>query len=99
MYEGEYDHYNILNLGVHDKFRRRGIGSLLLDRMKDRLERDEERDHLRFDVRETNLPTQLFLRNNGFLATGVLKRYFKDYWTEDGPPEVEDAYNFCFRGN
>jgi len=97
MYEKKYDHFNIINLGVHKDYRRRKVGSLLMSRLKNLL--DEKRNYLTFDVRETNLPTQLFLRNNGFLATGVVRDYFKDYWFEEDPPEVEDAFSFRYEAD
>lgn len=94
MYELLDEELVILNLGVHPEYRREGVGSMLLDRLKSRL---KQRKRIVFDVRETNLPTQIFLKENGFRATNVMRAYFQDYWLEDGPVEVEDAYSFEWR--
>ena len=44
----------------------------------------ERRSRIALEVRETNLPAQLFFRASGFRATSVLKDFYQD--------TTEDAY-------
>jgi ribosomal-protein-alanine N-acetyltransferase len=48
----------------------------------------QRRDRILLEVRETNLPAQLFFRANGFRAISLLREYY-----EDSP---EDAYLMQF---
>lgn len=91
VYEKTESNLTILNIAVSKNYRRRGLGTLLLDRVKNLL--NDQRNFLSIDVRENNLSTHLFLKQNEFLGTGVLRDHFKDYWVED-KPEIEDGYNF-----
>ena len=49
----------------------------------------QRRNRIVLEVRETNLPAQLFFRQLGFRATGVLKSFY-----EDTP---EDAFLMQYR--
>ena len=71
----------LLKLVVHPHARGLGIGSLLLDRVK-------ENASVTIRVRETDLALQKFLSASGFKAKRVLRSYFGD--TE------EDAYLMRF---
>jgi ribosomal-protein-alanine N-acetyltransferase len=44
----------------------------------------EHRNRVLLEVRETNLPAQLFFRDHGFRAVSVLKDFYQD--------TTEDAY-------
>lgn len=79
---------DIVNLVVHQDYRRRGIASLLLEKLATR----SRWHHMETCVRETNLSAQLFFKSKGFLATGVRRRYFQDEYF--GENKVEDAYHF-----
>jgi [ribosomal protein S18]-alanine N-acetyltransferase len=92
VYEKTKNHLNMLNLAVSKNYRRRGIGSLLLTRLKNVL--NPQRSKLSVTVRESNLTTQLFLKSNEFIATGVLRNYFHDHFETE--TEIEDAYNFKY---
>jgi len=91
IYEFEEDQFTILNLGVHPDFRRKRIGMMLIDKIKSRMKR---RKKLVMNVRESNFVTQLFLREAKFLATGIVRNFFEDYWDAESAPELENAY--CF---
>lgn len=56
--------YLLLNLAVVPEHRRRGVGSLLIDRLRDYCMSDNKA--IVTDVREGNLTAQCFLRSRGF---------------------------------
>lgn len=92
-YEFIEDEIHIHNLGLRSQFTGSGLGSKIFDHMKKKL-RDGKRT-LKLVVRETNLKMQLFLKKRGFLAIGVARNYFIDYYPND--VKREDGYCFEFR--
>jgi ribosomal-protein-alanine N-acetyltransferase len=60
-----------------------GIGRQMAEKLMGKLS-SQHRTAITLEVRETNLPAQLFFRSLGFRATNVLRSYY-----EDSP---EDAY-------
>ena len=58
-------------------------------RLARRFVSQQRRNRIILEVRETNLPAQLFFRENGFRAVSVLREYY-----EDTP---EDAYLMQYR--
>lgn len=84
LYELRRGVLDILRLAVAPEFRRRGVGSRIIEAVKDRAP-IVNRSSVTFAVRESNLTAQLFLRHCGFLAHCTMDEYF-----EDG----EDAYLF-----
>jgi len=77
----------IVNLAVHPERQRQGVGTALVDRLKQKLS-PERRVRLIADVRETNLQAQLFFRELGFRALMVKRQRFDNQ---------EDAYHFQYR--
>lgn len=77
----------ILNFAVHPDFRRQQVGTAILDKLKRKLS-PQRRKRITLQVRETNLPAQLFFRACGMRATIVVKDAFED--------SDEDAYIFRF---
>jgi ribosomal-protein-alanine N-acetyltransferase len=73
----------LLNFAIHPGFRRRGGGRSFMAFLLD-VCRLRELARMRVEVRESNLPGQLFLRGMGFRATHVLRKHFAD--------TAEDAY-------
>ena len=61
---------------VDSEYRGLGVGSALMAKLATRLGSSWEA--IRFDVRETDLPCQLFLQSHGFLARRVLRGHFPD---------------------
>jgi ribosomal-protein-alanine N-acetyltransferase len=55
----------------------------MVDRLVGKLS-PERRDRILLEVRERNLPAQLFFRDAGFMAISVLKNFYQD--------STEDAY-------
>lgn len=68
---------DIHNVAVHLDYRRRGIASMLLERVI-----SEARDHgavrVLLEVRKSNLPAQSLYQRIGFIVTGVRKGYYSD---------------------
>lgn len=88
VYELHKSRLHILNFAVSPDCRRRGVGVAMVDRLTAKLS-PERRSRIQLEVRETNLDAQLFFREQGFRAIGVLHNYY-----EDTP---EDAYFMQYR--
>jgi ribosomal-protein-alanine N-acetyltransferase len=88
IYELHKNRLHILNFSVADRYRRLGIGSQMVSKLAGKLS-DQRRNRILLEIRETNLPAQLFFRQSGFRAVSVLKEFY-----EDTP---EDAYLMQFR--
>jgi ribosomal-protein-alanine N-acetyltransferase len=88
VYELHKHRLHVLNFAVSDAFRRRGIGTQMTKKLISKLSHDR-RSRIMLEVRETNLPAQLFFRAVGFRAVSVLRKFY-----EDTP---EDAYLMQYR--
>jgi ribosomal-protein-alanine N-acetyltransferase len=73
----------VLNFAVAVEYRRRGVGSQMVGKLIGKLS-NQRRTRIAVEVRETNLPGQLFFRASGFRAVSVLRDYYED--------TDEDAY-------
>ena len=83
IYELHKTRLHILNFAVADSVRHRGIGTQMAQKLIGKLS-SQRRTKITLEVRETNLPAQLFFKSAGFRATSVLRAYY-----DDSP---EDAY-------
>ena len=83
IYELHRTKLQMLNFAVRRSHRRLGIGTRMMDKLVAKLTPDR-RGRIVLEVRETNLPAQLFFRSLGFRATSVLKDFYQD--------STEDAY-------
>jgi len=88
IYELHKTRIHVLNFAVAADYRRRGVGSQMVAKLIAKLS-SQRRCRIVLEVRETNLPAQLFFRENGFRAVSVLRAYY-----EDTP---EDAYLMQYR--
>lgn len=88
IYELHKTRLHILNFAVDPRFRRRGIGREMVNKLVGKLSQ-QRRTRVLLEVRETNLAAQLFFRSQNFRAVSVLREYY-----EDSP---EDAYLMQFR--
>ena len=88
IYELHKTRLHILNFAVAPEFRRRGVGRQMVDKLVSKLS-SQRRTRITLEVRETNLPAQLFFKQLSFRATMVLRSFY-----EDSP---EDAYLMQFR--
>src|SRR5439155_23681094 len=88
VYELHKNRLHVLNFAVHEQFRRRRVGAQMVKKLISKLSHDR-RSRVLLEIRETNLPAQLFFRSLGFRAVSVLRDFY-----EDTP---EDAYLMQFR--
>lgn len=72
---------NITNLVIHQDYRRRGLATLLLERLANCKNWQE----MSVFVRDSNLDAHLFFKHSGFEAMNVEQNYFSD---------GDDAYHF-----
>jgi [ribosomal protein S18]-alanine N-acetyltransferase len=88
IYELHKTRLHVLNFAVAADVRRRGVGRQMIDKLVGKLS-SQRRTRISLEVRETNLPAQVFFRQAGFRATTVLREFY-----DDSP---EDAYlmQFC----
>ena len=87
IYELHRNRLHVLNFAVRRSHRRLGIGTQMMDKLAGKLS-PERRDRIVLEVRERNLPAQLFFRSLGYRAISVLKDFYKD--------TTEDAYLMQF---
>lgn len=78
VYELHKGWLSILKFAVHPDFRRRGVGEVMLDKLKSNIGEKRTRDRICLEVRETNLAGLLFLRAQHFRATGVVREHYED---------------------
>lgn len=83
VYELNKGELHLLNFAVHPQWRRQGVGAAMVRKLVDKLAQTRRRE-IRVEVRDGNLPAQLFFRHQGFVATNVLRGYYED--------TTEDAY-------
>lgn len=83
IYELHKESLRLSNLAVHPDWRRRAVGTAMAKKLIGKLSR-ERRNRILLEVRETNLPAQLFFRAMGFMAASVLRDFFEE--------TTEDAY-------
>lgn len=88
VYELHKHKLHILNFAVSSRVRRRGVGTQMAKKLAGKLSHDR-RSRILLEIRETNLPAQLFFRTLGFRAVTVLRQFY-----EDTP---EDAYLMQYR--
>jgi [ribosomal protein S18]-alanine N-acetyltransferase len=77
VYQLHKTYIEIIKLGIHSFFQRERIGTTLIDKLKSKLT-DHRRSQIRIEVRETDLPIQLFLQRNGFIAIRMIREAFDD---------------------
>lgn len=83
---------HLMNLVVHSDYRRKGVGTILVDQLKSRMNAYLFPNILCM-VRESNLATHMFLQNSGFVATKVERNFFVDEY----PDEIDKEDAFVFR--
>ena len=83
IYELHRTRLQVLNFAVRRSHRRLAIGTQMMGKLFAKLSL-ERRDRILLEVRERNLPAQLFFRSLGYRAISVLKDFYED--------STEDAY-------
>jgi ribosomal-protein-alanine N-acetyltransferase len=87
VYELLKDQLHILNFATAPWARRQGVGTRLMDKLVGKLAM-QRRQEITFEVRETNLPAQLFFKSRGCHAVEVLRGHYAD--------TDEDAYQMAY---
>ena len=90
VYELHRDRLHILNIAVNQKFRRRRVGTQLIQQLVKKLS-PVMRKEIRLEVRETNLVAQQFFRAKGFKASKILKKFYAEQIGVD-----DDAYQMQY---
>lgn len=67
----------LLNLAVSPESQRQGVGTQIIERLKDKLDHTR-RTSIELVVRERNLPAQKFFRSMGFRAICVVRDHYPD---------------------
>jgi [ribosomal protein S18]-alanine N-acetyltransferase len=83
IYELLKSQLHVLNFAVAPWARRQSVGAQMVEKLVNKLSQ-QRRQEICLEVRERNLPAQLFFRSQGLQAHGVLRNHYED--TE------EDAY-------
>lgn len=83
IYELEKTNISLWNIGIASDYQRKGLGSLLLDKLCNKLSETRRRT-IEVQVRETNLSAQLFFSAYDFRAISIIKKPFEE--------SDEDAY-------
>lgn len=84
-YELHKQHLHIARFCVDPEYRRNGLGSAALERLKLKMD-SQKRTFITADVCETNTPAQLFLKSQKFICESVLHY-----------PGERDLYHFVWR--
>lgn len=77
IYELHKQKLHILNFAVHPGYRRGAVGAQMVAKLISKLS-SHRRTRITLEVRETNLPAQLFFRSQGFRAVRVLRHFYED---------------------
>lgn len=88
VYELHQNRIQLLSLAVHSEYRRQGVGRSLIAKLQDKLS-PERRNRIMCEIRETNVPGQVFMRACGFRAISVLREFYEEC--------NDDAYLFQYR--
>lgn len=83
IYELEKTNISLWNIRIASDYQRQGLGSLLIDRLCNKLSETRRRT-IEVQVRETNLSAQLFFSAYDFRAISIIKKPFEE--------SDEDAY-------
>ena len=88
IYELHKSRIHLMSLAVRIEYRRQLVGSQLVAKLIEKLSYAHQ-NRIILEVRESNLPAQLFFRECGFRAVSVLRAYYSD--------TPEDAYMMQYR--
>jgi ribosomal-protein-alanine N-acetyltransferase len=88
VYEREKTTLHLVNFAVAPRYRRRGVGAAMLERLKGKTVEQHRRRTVTLEVMETNVAAQCFFRSQGFRAVRILRDH---YLNSD-----EDAYEMTW---
>ena len=90
IYELHKFRLHVLSMAVDPDYSRQGIGRTMVEKLIAKMSY-QGRNRVLLEVRETNLPAQLFFKSMGFRAVGILNHFYDDC--------DEDAYMFELRAS
>lgn len=90
IYELHKFRIHVLSMAVDPDYSRQGIGRIMVEKLISKLSY-QRRNRVLLEVRETNLPAQMFFKSMGFKAVGILNHFYDDC--------DEDAYMFELRAS
>ena len=70
-----YEESHIMNIAVHNDFRKKGIGSTLLKELIE-MAKTSKSEILTLEVKKSNIPAQKLYSKFGFETVGVRKNYY-----------------------
>ena len=88
IYELGKSKIQLLNIATAYQYRRCGVATQMIAKLIGKLSL-QRRNRITLEIRETNLPAQLFFRSVGFRATQILKNFYEQM--------QEDAYLMQYR--
>jgi len=88
IYELHKTRLHILNFAVQPDYRYNRVGMQMVNKLVSKLSH-QRRTRILLEVRERNLPAQVFFRSLGFRAISVLRDFYED--------TIEDAYLMEYR--
>ncbi len=88
LYELLKNKLHIMNFAVDPANRRHRVGEQMVSKLLSKLS-SHRRDRIALEVREGNLPAQMFFHSQGFRAVRVLRGFYED--------SGEDAYKMVYR--
>ena len=88
IYELGKNKIQLLNMATATEYRRCAVATQMVAKLIGKLSL-QRRNRITLEIRETNLPAQLFFRSAGFRATQILKNYYEQM--------QEDAYFMQYR--
>lgn len=77
IYELHKNRLHVLNLCIDPGWRRQGVGRVIVRKLVSKLSAIR-RNRITIDVRESNLPAQLFFRSMQFRAEKILPEHYSD---------------------
>jgi [ribosomal protein S18]-alanine N-acetyltransferase len=90
IYELHKFRLHLISMAVDPDYSRQGIGRTMVEKLVSKMSY-QGRNRVMLEVRETNLPAQLFFKSMGFRAVGILNHFYDDC--------DEDAYQFQLRAS
>jgi [ribosomal protein S18]-alanine N-acetyltransferase len=78
VYHTRKSGYEILHMAVHPAWQRHGIGTRMVEALKESVSRSTTKKTILVVVRESNLQAQMFFKKLVFMATKVERNYYLD---------------------
>ena len=77
LYELHKNRLRVINFAIAPKYRRNGYGKAMVDKLVAKMNY-QLRSRITLEIRETNLPAQLFWKSQGFRAVTILRDWYED---------------------